>query len=56
MTMTTPDDITEGCQTCEKSVIEPCARARNSTPLTTAFAYAIFMFMSEDTEFRLQQQ
>lgn len=31
MTMTTTDDITEGCQTRENSVIEP--HARHSAPL-----------------------
>ena len=42
MTMTTTDDITEGCQTRENSVIEP--RACDSAPLLDAFAHAILMF------------
>lgn len=42
MTMTTTDDITEGCQTRENSVIEP--RARGSAPLLAALVRAIFTF------------
>lgn len=52
MTMTTTDDITEGCQTRENSVIEPRSR-RRPTYILLAFAYAIVTLTVRVIKFKL---